>query len=405
MEELSLNKKYINMKVIKKIIIISTLLVAMSSCDDDISEVITSGKDGIITSQEDPDLDAAYLTSEITGEVTLNAENEWKLAGPLIVKSGATLTIEAGTTIKAVPGGTNIFISVEQGAQIFVQGTAKNPVVMTSAAASPKAGDWGGLIIAGNAPVNTGVPTEAELFRLTYGGNQPADDSGTITYLKIEYTGARINEETEFNGLSLYGVGNGTTINHLVVANGADDGIDLFGGTVNLSNILVVNSEDDMFDWTDGWTGTANNLYGARLEGFEKVTSDSHGIEGDNQEAVNNDTAMPRSNPTITGLTIVNAANVKMEDLINIRRGSSVTISNALLVLTGGATTGNVVDLTDRKGNADVSTSITANVLGADEDTVNNPDEATVTLTEVAEATGGADATVFEWTGISLPIN
>lgn len=380
-------------------------ILASCSSDDDApattppTDPTDPTTDGIIASQDDPDLQVAELKGDITADITLAASEAWMLTGELVVKDGATLTIEAGTTIKATPGGTNVYIAVEQGGKINATGTAASPIVITSSASNPRPGDWGGLVIAGRAPINVGTTAEAEVIGLVYGGDQSDDNSGTLAYVKVEYTGARINGESEFNGITFYGVGSGTTVNHIAVFNGADDGVEFFGGTVNTSNVLLVNATDDSFDVAEGYTGSSTNVYIVREEGFLNVTDDPRGIEADSN-AANND-AMPRSNFSIDGITILNAANVEMADLVKVRRGASATITNGLIATIGDGTASDVVDLTDSRGDAAGTTSITANVVNVDETDIKNDVGATVNLT-VANS-GGADSSVFGWTSFTFP--
>ncbi|WP_340064477.1 hypothetical protein [Ascidiimonas aurantiaca] len=395
------------MKTLKNFLMLFALTAAMVACSsDDDGDGGTNPnppveqKDGSIDSQTDPDLDAADLKGSVTVDITLDAATNWVLSGSLRVKEGATLTIEPGTTIRAVSGGTDVFIAIEQGAQINAAGTSSSPITMTSNAGNPRGGDWGGLLIAGRAPINTGDTAETEVVGINYGGSVADDNSGVITYVKLEYTGARINGDQEFNGLSLYGVGSGTVVNHVAVFFGEDDGIEWFGGTVQSDNLLVVNAKDDWFDWTEGWNGGGDNWYGIRTEDFTDATSDPRGIEADSNSR-NND-ATPRSNPTINGLTLVHASNFEMADMIKIRRGSAATIDNVLVALIGDATAGDFIDLNDGSGTADASTSITGAVgFGIDITDINNPVSATIEAIE--GATGGADVTVFAWTGFTFP--
>src|SRR5690606_6280547 len=117
-------------------------------------------------------------------------------------------------------------------------------------------GQWGGLVICGRAPINKGATASAEVSELTYGGSVVNDNSGSIRYLRIEYSGFAYNSEKEFNGRSLFGVGNGTTIEYVQVHEGADDGVEFFGGTVNTKYLVATSNEDDQFDWTEGWNGS-----------------------------------------------------------------------------------------------------------------------------------------------------
>ncbi|WP_182849938.1 hypothetical protein, partial [Flagellimonas taeanensis] len=205
-----------------------------------------------------------------------------------------SLTIPAGTVIKA-SGGTAAFIGVERGAQIFINGTAEAPVVMTSSSETPAPGDWGGLVIAGDAPTNKGVDVTTEVGDLTYGGATADDDSGSITYLRVEYTGATFSNDKEFNGVSLFGVGSGTTFEYVQSLNGGDDGIEFFGGTVSGNYLVSIGSGDDSIDFADGWTGNGSYWY---IAGGAKA-----GIEGSNNG--DNGDATPVTTTTLSNITVV----------------------------------------------------------------------------------------------------
>jgi hypothetical protein len=272
------------------------------------------------------------------GEVVLDGGTVYNLTGSLIVADGASLTIPAGTKIKAT-GGTASYIAVAQGGKIFINGTASNPVVMTSGNATPAPADWGGLVICGKAPINTvtgGTSTaQSEVADLTYGGTISNDSSGSIRYLRIEYTGANFSAVKEFNGVSLFGVGSGTTFEYVQCFHGADDGFEFFGGTVNTSNLVSFGNEDDQFDWTEGWNGTNTNWYGK--EAFGKG---NRGIEADNYEFGFTNT--PISNPSITNLTLVGPGSTADAVIyaenqgLKFRRGTKGMFTN--VVLTGWKT-------------------------------------------------------------------
>ncbi|WP_299004516.1 hypothetical protein [uncultured Tenacibaculum sp.] len=234
------------------------------------------------------------LAGEVTGEVTLKADIEYQLTSSFIVKDGGKLTIPAGTVIKAT-GGTSAYIAVAQGGQIFIDGEANNPVVMTSGAATPAPKDWGGLVVCGQAPTNVGDIATSEVAGLAYGGNIANDNSGSIRYLRIEYTGATFNSSKEFNGLSLFGVGSGTTVEYVQSYEGGDDGIEFFGGTVNGKYLVSTNSGDDSIDFADGWAGTGEYWY---ISGSAKA-----GIEGSNNG--NDGDAAPVTNATLRNISIV----------------------------------------------------------------------------------------------------
>lgn len=271
------------------------------------------------------------------GEVTLDATKTYKLTGKLQVNSGATLNIPAGTVIEGT-GGTASYIAIAQGGKLNVNGTAAKPVVMTSGLPTKFAGDWGGLVICGKAPINRinggAGSAQSEVADLTYGGTISADNSGSIKYLRIEYAGAAFNSEKEFNGLSLFGVGSGTTIDYVEFFQGADDGVEFFGGTVNTSNLVSIGNEDDQFDWTEGWSGTNTNWYGKL--GFGKG---NRGIEADNFELGYLNT--PIANPSITNLTLVGPGSAPTSgtwlenDAMKLRRGTKGIFTN--IVFSGWA--------------------------------------------------------------------
>ena len=250
------------------------------------------------SSDDDNNSTPPKVASELLGEVntatSLDASIEYSLTGAYIVKSGASLTIPAGTVIKAT-GGTSAYIAVERGAQIFINGTAAAPVVMTSASDNPAPGDWGGLVIAGDAPTNKGTDVTTEVGDLLYGGADANDSSGSIRYLRVEYTGATFSNDKEFNGVSLFGVGAGTTFEYVQSYNGGDDGIEFFGGTVNGNHLVSIGSGDDSIDFADGWQGNGSYWYianGAKA-----------GIEGSNNG--DNGNAQPVTTTTLSNITIV----------------------------------------------------------------------------------------------------
>src|SRR5690606_1355685 len=206
----------------------------------------------------------------------------------------------------------------------FVNGDANNPVVMTSGQANQTPGDWGGLVICGNAPINRSGSAMSEVGDLPYGGSNASDNSGSIQYLRIEYSGANFTAEKEFNGVSFFGVGNGTTVQYVQVYNGSDDGFEFFGGTVNTSYLVSVGNEDDQFDWTEGWNGTNSNWYAK--EGFG---IGNRGIEADGNGTDN--AATPYSNPTINGLTLIGIPESGEPQGMKLREGTQGSFSNVVL--------------------------------------------------------------------------
>lgn len=384
----------------------SAMLFVSCSDDDTVSDddggIMT---DNLISSQDDPDLNPNALQGDVVANVTLSAAQTWTLTGPLAVKDGFTLTIEPGTRIEAVAGGTNIFVVVEQGAQINADGTAAQPIIFTSAAANPRAGDWGGILINGFAQISGGGTSTTEVLPLSYGGDDDNDNSGIMDYVLIEYTGARINGEREFNGLTLYAVGDATTISNIAINAGDDDAIEFFGGTVNVQNLLVVDARDDMFDWTQGFRSSGNtNWYGLRRSSFTAISEDTRGIEGDGNLDGNSPDDMNQSNVAIDGITIINSGIIEMADMIKIRRGSNALITNAFIALNNeDAAASDLIDFTDGRGNAFASASVTGTAStanGLNISDISNPDGQVATIT--ASMTASVDVSIFAWTGLDL---
>lgn len=406
MQICTVNKTNIKMKKMKKlsVSILATVAILLSSCsldNDDENQGIIPGTE--VTSQN--------LAGNLTTDLRLTSGIAHNLIGALLVKDGATLTIDAGTRINALAGGTDVYILVEKGGEIIADGTADNPIVFTSNATNPQPGDWGGIIVNGKAPLSRQAGSESNSAAevnaaILYGGAVSEDNSGILNYVKIEYTGARIDDEAEHNGLTLNAVGAGTVISNIAILNGDDDGIEFFGGTVNATNILVVNAKDDMFDFTQGYVGTCTNLYGVRENGYTAVTSDPRGIEADGNLDGNTPTDIDQSQFTIDKITIINnASGVDMSDGIKVRRGATATITNAYLSLGTGATYSDLVDLTDGKGDGTDAISITGNANTANDldiTDIKNTTSGGASVSITAATTGGADSSVFAWSGYSF---
>lgn len=267
--------------------------------------------------------DPANFKGEVTdGQVvTLDATKVYVLNGAVRVKSGGKLVIPAGTRIVATAGAES-YVVIEQGGQIFANGTPASPVTFNSSAAA--AGTWGGVMICGRAPINTGTTATSEVGNASYGGTAATDNSGSLTYVRIENAGISYATDKNFNGLSLYGVGSDTKVENIAVVNGAEDGIQMYGGTVNISNIVSISNADDAFVWTDGWIGTATNLYTKRRTSGTGNT----GIKGLNN-ATNAD-ASPRSNPIIKNVTILGGTSGESQ-AIRLYSGTYANFDNVVL--------------------------------------------------------------------------
>lgn len=326
--------------------------ITLTSCGDD-NEGDNGSKEGnsIV-------FNGNTLTGSLNGEEILEAK-EYILSGTVVIEEGGELTIPAGTTIKARQGFSN-YILVAQGGKIFANGTKDAPIIFTADEDNAQSGHWGGIIINGRAPIsgdkadmsNTAL---AEINnRYPYGGNKTEDNSGVLSYVQINYAGARSTQDIEHNGLTLNGVGNRTRIENVYVLESADDGIEFFGGTVNVTNLLVVNPDDDMFDFTQGYSGTLTNCYGVWESGYTSTEADPRGIEADGNFDGLYPNHLRQSDFVVDGMTIVNnAANTtdnvdRMQDVIKIRRGAKANIKNALVKGSGGAI--DLIDMKDGKG-------------------------------------------------------
>src|SRR5687768_12819903 len=199
------------------------------------------------------------VTGSITGSENWTSNNYYVLRGAVFVEDGATLNIAAGTRVIGESGSVGTLI-VKRGGRLNAIGTRTEPIVFTSdqPVGSRARGDWGGLIINGRAPVNIpGGEGVGEADTGVYGGNDPNDNSGSLRYVRVEFAGVEFSPDNELNGIAFQGVGRGTTVDHIQIHMNRDDGLEWFGGTVDIKYAVVSNAADDSFDWTQGWTGRA----------------------------------------------------------------------------------------------------------------------------------------------------
>ena len=293
--------------------LMAALMVAgLSSCNN-------NGKNPVA------DPDDYTLGGRLTEDLTLKQGETYMLESSLQVVAPATLTIEPGVTIIAdeSAGSDNIiYILIEQGARIMAEGTASEPIVMTSENKEP--GAWGGLHICGKAHTNADGETTSEIGNAPYGGNEDNDDSGVLKYIRIEYSGLALDSEHEANGISLYGVGAGTQISYIYVVDGSDDGIEFFGGSADIDHCVVENCTDDSYDWTEGWDGSAEYIIA-----YQSVAECDCLMECDNN-GDNND-ATPVANPTIRYATFIGNNSSENHRGLRLREGTYVNLSNALV--------------------------------------------------------------------------
>ena len=301
------------------------------------------------------------VTREVTGNETWVNSNYYVLRGAVFVRDGATLNIQAGTTVIGETWSQGTLI-VSRGGRINAVGTAEQPIVMTSdqPAGSRARGDWGGLIVNGRAVINTPAGTAAgEGDTGVYGGTDDNDNSGTLKYVRLEFAGIEFSPDNELNGIAFQGVGRGTVVDYVQIHMNRDDGLEYFGGTVDSKHIVLSNIADDSLDWTQGWRGRVQ---------FAAVTQRSDdadwGIEADN--AGSNHNFLPRSNPQIYNMTICgdpdrNEGGESVRAAL-FRVGTAVTFRNFLIL--GSKTLGmQMNDAATLQQVADGTTQIGAGVI------------------------------------------
>ncbi len=252
---------------------------------------------------------AIQVVGDITSNTTWSADNIYQINGTVKVLAPATLTIEAGSLIYGNAVTVRNCIQVERGAKIIAKGTAQKPIIFSSAKAqgAKAPGDWGGIIVLGQATINSPGGTNIVEGGTggVYGGNNDADNSGEIEYVRIEYGGQVFATDNEINGLTLAGVGNGTNINHVQASYINDDAFEWFGGTVNGRNLIALGAIDDDFDTDLGYRGRLQFIYAQKdsLWSDLSASSSSNGFEADN-DATGTANA-PLSKPIVSNATIV----------------------------------------------------------------------------------------------------
>lgn len=306
------------------VLIIATLLI--SSCGSDDSFVVLPGTETGSDTQ-------LVHSGIISSDETWTSSQVHVLGDKVVVSDGITLTIEPGTIIKGVEGEGSLAsaLIVARGGRLMAEGTSSNPIIFTSMLDDIEIGEksgsnlsetdnglWGGLIVLGNAPISAdanqvqieGIPAD-ETYGL-YGGNDAGDNSGTIRYISVRHGGTLLGEGNEINGITLGGVGNGTTIEYVEVVGNKDDGIEWFGGTVNVSNVLVWAADDDAIDIDQAYSGTIDNALVIAFSGTD------HCLEIDGPEGTL-DGAFTLTNATLMGAD---------DEIADFRDGASGTLSN-----------------------------------------------------------------------------
>lgn len=242
------------------------------------------------------------LTGTLTENRTLTADSVWTLKGYVYVPEGVTLTIEPGTIIKSDVSEKGA-LCIERGGKIYANGTADKPIIFTSGQSSPKPGDWGGLIILGNAPTNKPNPTIEGGIGRPYGGIDENDNSGVLKYVRVEYAGIAAFPGSEINAFTFGGVGKGTVVDYCESYYANDDAFEFFGGNVNCSHLVAVGTADDDYDFDFGYVGTIKFAISKRDPLFVDMADAGNGIECDNDGT--GSVATPVTNPKLNNFTLI----------------------------------------------------------------------------------------------------
>lgn len=280
------------------------------------------------------------VSGNITTNTTWLAKDTVYMDGYVYVKSGVTLTIEAGTLIKGVTDSKAALI-VERGAMIMAEGTAAKPIVFTSEkpVGQRLPGDWAGIIICGAAPINqTGGTAEMEGGTgAQYGGTNATDNSGVLRYVRIEYAGFEVSSGNEINGLSMGGVGSGTTLEYIQVSFGRDDSFEWWGGNVNARYLVSYSGGDDDFDTDNGFSGKIQYGLILRHPDYADKSDASNGFESDNDASGSGN--QPYTSATFSNITILGPFKTKDQANVNanhqnglrLRRNTRLNLHNSVI--------------------------------------------------------------------------
>jgi hypothetical protein len=295
------------------------------------------------------------LSGRITKDTTLYAKDENILKGLVYITNGVTLTVEKGATVKGSFSGSDVAaLIISRGGKIIAQGTATDPIIFTSSAQNPQSGDWGGIILCGKASINTSYNGTNGLYQVEGGvdnaqgdglaGSGDAlaptaidtDNSGTISYVRIQYAGYAFQPDKEINSLTLAAVGSGTTIDHVQVTYAKDDAFEWFGGKVNCKYLIAYKTQDDDFDTDNGFSG--NVQFGLIIrDSLIADISKSESFESDNNAS--GTTASPKTGAIFSNVTTIgpraaltNIGNSNYLAAVQIRRNSSISIFNSIIM-------------------------------------------------------------------------
>lgn len=289
--------------------ILAIVAVTFSSCikvnlDDSVSNVGGGNNGGEYDTQEERIIGTRIISGQITEHVNL-PKGKYTLKGYVYVTNRAILTFAPGSVIVSDITNKGALI-VERNSKLIAAGTASEPIVFTSGKApgQRQPGDWGGIILLGNAPTNRATePTIEGGVNAQYGGAIAGDNSGTLTYVRIEFAGIASDPGSEINGLTLGGVGSGTKLENIQVSFGNDDAYEFFGGTVNAKNLIAFATADDDFDFDFGYSGQIQFGVSLRKTDFFDPGDDTHGVECDNDGG--GTTAAPFTRPVLSNFTFI----------------------------------------------------------------------------------------------------
>ncbi len=286
-------------------LVAASTMLSMTACDDDDDD--DNGGNNQTIPQVYTDLPGTLITENTTWS------SDMSLSGKYYVLPGVNLTIEAGVTVSFAYHNDNPddvgaiitlradatnFDTARPSAQLHCNGTADQPVVFTSGRGTKSAGDWGGIVLIGEAPNNiSGGEGDVEGLSesIAYGGSNSSDDSGSLSYVRIEYCGFGIAAGSELNGLSLYSCGSGTTLDHVQVYKCTDDGFEWFGGNVSAKYLVSMYNDDDSFDMDEGWRGNGQFWFAMQAPGAD------NGFESDGRKTLGSGDA---TRPILSNVTL-----------------------------------------------------------------------------------------------------
>jgi len=275
-----------------------------------------------------------------TGTVTWYAGKNYVIEGLVFVNDGQTLTIEAGTVVRAKTGQAEkaSALIVARGGRIIAKGTAEKPIIFTvegddlsGSIPTKSRGLWGGVIILGSAPLNaSGNEAAIEGISITeprgvFGGNIPDDNSGILQYVSIRHGGTNLGEGNEINGLTLGGVGSETTIDHIEIIACADDGVEFFGGTVNCRYLAVAFCGDDAFDIDMGYQGK-----GQFWLAIQTIEAGNMIIEADGSPS--RPSNKPYTKPNIYNITAVGRGHETNEGMMSFSSNAAGSYKNSIFI-------------------------------------------------------------------------